>query len=95
MDGSENKSGKLQYYTDLDVQMGNTKTTLHFFLSDLGEHKAILRYPWFSAMQPRIDWKRGWIDHTQLPIVFQASNTQKAKFLPQTKNVPQPLQPKD
>jgi len=93
VDGTENKSGKLQHYTDLNVQTGNTKTTLCFFLSDLGEHKAILGYPWFSAMQPRIDWKRGWIDHTQLPIVFRASNAQKAKFISQTKNVPRPLRP--
>jgi len=47
----------------------------------------------FSAMQPHIDWK-GWIDHTQLPIVFRASNAQKAKFISQTKNVPRPLRPK-
>jgi len=94
IDGMENKSGKLQFYTDLDVQMGTTKTTLQFFLSDLGEHKAILGYPWFLAMQPRIDWKRGWIDHTQLPIVFQAQNTQRAIFTPHTQNVPRllPLQ---
>ena len=95
MDGTENKSGKLQFYTDLDVQTGSTKTTLRFFLSDLGEHKAILGYPWFSAMQPHIDWKRGWIDHTQLPIILRASNTQKARFIPQTQNVPRSLQPRD
>ena len=82
VNGTENKSGKLQFYTDLDVQTGPTKTTLRFFLSDLGEHKAILGYLWFSAMQPRIDWKRGWIDHTQLPIVFRAPNAQKARFIP-------------
>jgi len=70
IDGIENKSRKLQFYMDLDVQTSATKTTLRFFLSDLREHKAILGYPWFLAMQPRIDWKRGWIDHTQLPIVF-------------------------
>jgi len=70
VNGTENKSGKLQYYTDLDVQTGSTKTILCFFLLDLEEHKAILGYPWFLTIQPRIDWKRGWIDHTQLPIVL-------------------------
>jgi hypothetical protein len=68
--------------------MGTTATKLRFFLSDLGEHKAILGYPWFAAVQPNIDWKRGWIDHTQLPIVLQASNAQKAMFTSRTKNVP-------
>ena len=45
VDGTENKSGRLQFYTDLDVQTGTTMTALRFFLSDLGEHKAILGYP--------------------------------------------------
>ena len=55
-------------------------TNLRFFLSDLGEQKAILRYPWFTAFQPHIDWKRGWIDTTQLPIIFSAPNATKAKY---------------
>jgi hypothetical protein len=70
IDGTENKSSKLKYYTDLNIQMGQNTTTLRFFLSNLGEHKVILRYPWFAATQPRIHWKRGWINHTQLPIVI-------------------------
>jgi hypothetical protein len=55
---------------------------------DLREHKAILGYPWFAAVQPNINWKKGWIDHTQLPIILQAPNAQKATFTPQNKNVP-------
>ena len=90
MDGTENRSGNLQYYTDLDVRTGSSNTTLRFFLSDLGEHKMILGYPWFAATQPRIDWKRGWIDHTQLPIVLKAPNAKKATFVPRTRNVPRP-----
>jgi hypothetical protein len=45
VDGTENKSGALQYYTDLQVRTGATNTPLRFFLFDLGEHKAILGYP--------------------------------------------------
>ena len=62
--------------------------TLWFFLTDLGEHKAILGYSWFTAVQPNIDWKRGSIDHTQLPIILQAPNAKKAIFVPWTRNVP-------
>lgn len=91
MDGTENKSGKLQYYTDLNVQTGTTTTTLRFFLSNLGENKIILGYPWFTATQPKIDWKRGWIDHTQLPVIAKAPNAKKAIFVPRTRNVPRPL----
>jgi hypothetical protein len=88
VDGTENKSGELQFYTDLDVRTGTTTTTLRFFLSDLGDHKAILGYPWFAAVQPRIDWKKGWIDHLQLPIVLKAPNAKKAVFTPRTCNAP-------
>ena len=56
VDGTENKAGELQFYIDLHVRMGSETTTLRFFLTELGEHKAILGYPWFAAMQPRIDW---------------------------------------
>jgi hypothetical protein len=92
IDGTENKSGKLKYYTNLNVQTGQNMTTLQFFLSDLGEHKVILGYPWFAATQPRIDWKKGWIDHSQLPIVLRAPNAQKATFVPRIRNIPQPIQ---
>ena len=64
VDKTENKSGVLQFYTDLQVRSGQENVWLRFFLSDLGDHKAILGYPWFAAVQPKIDWKRGWIDHT-------------------------------
>jgi hypothetical protein len=92
VDGTENKAGELQFYTDMQVQTGMAKTQLQFFLSDLGDHKAILGYPWFTAVQPNIDWKRGWIDHTQLPIILQAPNAQKATFVPWTRNIPKPAQ---
>ena len=95
VDGTENKAGELQFYTDLHVRTGPEVTTLRFFLTELGEHKAILGYPWFVATQPKIDWKRGWIDHTQLPIILRAPNAKRATFTPRTKNVPRPIRPKD
>jgi len=92
VNGTTNKSGALQYYTDLQVQTGSQRTDLRFFLTDLGENKAILGYPWFAAVQPCINWKRGWVDHSQLPIIFQASNAAKAQFIPQQTNCPKNIQ---
>ena len=86
VDGTENKSRELKYYTDLKVQTGSHRSPLRFFLTDLGENKAILGYSWFAATQPKIDWKRGWIDSSQLPIIFQAPNAKKARFVPRTIN---------
>jgi hypothetical protein len=61
---------------------------LQFFLSDLGEHKAILGYSWFAAVQPQIDWKKGWIDYMQLLIILRAPNVQQAQFVPRMCNTP-------
>jgi hypothetical protein len=40
------------------------------------------------VVQPNIDWKKGWIDHTQLPIVFRTNNTKRAQFVPRQRNIP-------
>jgi hypothetical protein len=91
MDGTENKSGKLKYYTNLEVQTEARCIKMRFFLMDLGEHKAILGYSWFAAMQLKIDWKNGWINESQLPIILRTENSAKAKYLPWQVNVPQPI----
>ena len=82
VDNTENVSGELKHYTDLQVQTGSKITKLRFFLTHIGEQKAILGYPWFAANQPKIDWKQGWINHTQLPIIFCADNVKRAIFTP-------------
>ncbi len=82
VDGTQNKAGDLKYYTDLHTRTRTTQRTLRYFLSDLGENRVILGYPWFTATQPKINWARGWISHDQLPIVLRSPNTAKARFLP-------------
>jgi len=39
VDGTPNKSGELQYFTDLQVCTGSQHTRLRFFLTNLGENK--------------------------------------------------------
>ena len=70
MDGMRNKNGDIKHYTDLEVQTGEWKVWLQFFLTNLADQKAILGYPWFVANQPKINWARGWIDSTQLPLIL-------------------------
>jgi hypothetical protein len=64
---------------------------MRFFLMDLGEHKVILGYSWFVAMQPKINWKNGWINESQLPIILWTENSAKATYLPRQVNVPRPM----
>jgi len=82
VDGTPNRAGDLKYFTDLTTRTGMRSTTLRYFLSDLGDNKVILGYPWFMTAQPKIDWAKGWIAYNQLPIVLHAPNTSKAQFLP-------------
>ena len=70
VDGTQNKNGDIKHYTNLEMQTGDQKVWLQFFLTDLADQKAILSYPWFAANQPRIDWARGWIDSAQLPLIL-------------------------
>jgi hypothetical protein len=55
MDGTENQAGSLKYYTDLSVQIRTKHVNICFMLSNLGDQKVILGYPWFAAMHPCID----------------------------------------
>jgi hypothetical protein len=82
VDRTPNCAGDLKYFTDLTTRTGMQSTTLRYFLSDLGDNKVILGYPWFTATQPKIDWAKGWIAYDQLPIVLCAPNAAKARFLP-------------
>jgi hypothetical protein len=58
-------------------------------LSNLGDQKCILGYPWFAAMQPNIDYAKGWLDHAQLPIVLRAENAGRAQFRPRFNHIRQ------
>jgi hypothetical protein len=79
----------------LDIQTGTNRTNMRFLLSDLGENKLIMGYPWFAATAPKIDWKHGWLDPSQLPIILRSADAAKIKFTPHTKNVPRTHQEKD
>ena len=74
VDGTPNKKGDIQFYTDLEVRTGQTNTNMRFFLSYLGPLRLIMGYPWFAAVQPKIDWAKGWIDYAQLPVVIKTTN---------------------
>ena len=77
VDGTLNKNGYIHSYMDLEMQTGQQRTKLHFFLTDIGDQKLILGYPWFAAMQPNIDWAWGWIEAKQLPLIIHTPEKKK------------------
>jgi hypothetical protein len=80
VDGTVNKKGDIQFYVDLEVRTGEKRTNMRFFLTDLGPQRMILGYPWFAAIQPRIDWAKGWINYAQLPVVVKTPQAQQAQI---------------
>ena len=54
-----NKNRHIHSYTDLEMQTGQQRIKLCFFLTDIEDQKLILGYPWFAATQPNINWARG------------------------------------
>jgi hypothetical protein len=53
---------------------------MRFFLTELGPQRMILGYPWFVAVQLKIDWAKGWIDYDQLPVVLKTQNAYRTVF---------------
>src|SRR6266849_1705506 len=97
VDGTTNQREDILFYTDLEVRIGENRTNMRFFLTELGPQRIILGYPWFAAVQPQIDWAKGWLDYTQLPIVIRTLDAHRTRFTPRTRvgkvTIP-PLQPK-
>ena len=77
VDGTLNKNRHIHSYTNLEMQTGQQRTKLCFFLTDIGDQKLILGYPWFTATQPNIDWAQGWIKADQLPLIICAPKKKK------------------
>jgi Reverse transcriptase (RNA-dependent DNA polymerase) len=82
VDGTLNRGGALEFFTDLQVQTGANRTNMRFFLTNLGDHGLILGYPWSAVVQPKIDWAKGWLDYSQLPIILRSPDASKIRLSP-------------
>ena len=80
VDGTPNKK---RGHTILHRPRGQNRTKAYqyrFFLTGLGPQQMILVYPWFAAVQPKINWAKGWIDYAQLPVVIKTTNARRTQF---------------
>jgi Retroviral aspartyl protease len=59
VDGTENKQGTIQYYTNLDLQVNGKTNMEQFLITGLGNQKIILGLPWLREHNPEINWKEG------------------------------------
>ena len=80
VDGTTNRKGDLLFYSDLKMKTGSITKIMRFFLTDLGHHRIILGYPWFVANQPRVDWAKGWINVSHLPVIISPPDLPQIRF---------------
>ena len=59
VDGTLNRHGTIDRACDLLVSRGNKKARQRFYITNLGQDRFILGYPWFREFQPDIDWANG------------------------------------
>ena len=58
-DGTENKTGMIWSYVDLEFAVDKQKFTERLYVTGLGRQKIILGFPWLNKHNPKINWKTG------------------------------------
>src|SRR6267142_1334971 len=61
LDGTENKQGKITQYCWLRIKRGDKEQWMRFFITNTGEDRFILGYPFLSTFNPQVDWSKGQI----------------------------------
>jgi Retroviral aspartyl protease len=59
VDGTENQDGKITSYCLLNILKGRKEAAQIFYITNLGEDRIILGYPWLWEFDPQINWKEG------------------------------------
>ena len=73
VDGTPNKDRQLTHYVHLWVQLGEKKELMLFYLTNLGEDRMLLGFPWLTAFNPKINWTEGTMEDLPLHIISKAA----------------------
>ena len=77
IDDTENKSGSVTHYLDLDVRTKDIHKEMRFLVADLGQEDLILGYPWLATFEPTLNWRTATIHEKLLPIVISSVNPRR------------------
>ena len=58
VDKTENKSGRITHYVNLEITRGMQIQVQRFYVTNLGTNRFILGFPWLYEFNPEIDWRR-------------------------------------
>jgi hypothetical protein len=59
VDGMENQGGIISKSCVLHVRRGEQQIAQRFYVTNLGQDRIILGYPWLREFNPEIDWEEG------------------------------------
>ena len=68
MDGTDNSAGKIEYYCWLKVRLGRQEERMRFFLTNLGDDRFILGYPFLYVFDLEVDWRNARLKGGNLEI---------------------------
>ena len=57
VDKTENKSGWITHYINLEITQGMQVWVQWFYTTNLGTDRFILGFPWLYEFNPKIDWR--------------------------------------
>ena len=58
VDKTENKSGRITHYVDLEITRGTQIRVQQFYVTNLGTDRFILGFRWLYEFNPKIDWRQ-------------------------------------
>jgi len=58
VDGTNNSTGHIKYFCYLKIKIRDHKRRMKFFLTNLGNDRFILGYPFLKEFNPRINWEK-------------------------------------
>ena len=73
INGTENKAGNISTTCTMPITYAGKQMEQTFYVSNLGEDRAILGYPFLYDFNPKPDWKKGKSPDSQGVIVHNKS----------------------
>ena len=64
IDGTHNQAGHITHKCRLKVQLGTVHQEMDFFITNLGQDRIILGYPFLKLFNPNINWTKGNLTRT-------------------------------
>jgi hypothetical protein len=85
VDGTENRNGSITEYVRLRVKQGSKNQVQNFYITNLGQDRTILGFPWFKTFNPTINWHTGVVEGPpvalEVPILKLINDTQSTAWV--------------